>query len=413
MYRVRQVSGVQELATQQHQQPPPAAPTVANWRSRNNSAAVQDHSTVQPGLQSPVASPINDNYVPNQSSTAETWSLSDVASDDDDLPPILEVTPGTQYPDPLIQSPPAQYEAPNPVGDGSAPSQPLAQAEESVLTDIPFQNGRGDAVNQLRVEPQRMAPNSMRPRSATPARYRARQDFGANNDNQDQSLSAQPDYARGLKSCDDYRSELLDKPITSIIVDASPIKPEPQTQVIPEGMTRTWTDCQGNTLGSGTLVELQRSYIVITNDAGQQQRISLARLSDSDLAVVTQYWGLPTECSLGCYSLAERNWMPNTLTWTASSLCHKPLYFENRQLERYGHTHGPVLQPLHSTAHFFVRIVGWPYLTGIHPTNECVYALGYYRPGNCAPWLREPLPISLSGTARQTGFILGTAAILP
>ncbi len=122
---------------------------------------------------------------------------------------------------------------------------------------------------------------------------------------------------------------------------------------------------------------------------------------------------MPTECSLGCYPFEGRNWGSNCVLWKASSLCHKPLYFENIQLERYGHSHGPVVEPLYTTAHFFASLILWPYQTGIHPPNECVYALGYYRPGDCAPWLKDPFPLSLQGTARQTLFIAGAAAIIP
>jgi hypothetical protein len=139
----------------------------------------------------------------------------------------------------------------------------------------------------------------------------------------------------------------------------------------------------------------------------------MLQLSDGDLAVVTEYWALPTECSLGCYPFEGRCWPENCVLWTASSLCHKPLYFENEQLERYGHSHGPVMQPIRSTAHFFTSLALWPYQTGIHPPTECVYALGYYRPGDCAPWLKDPIPISLHGAARQAGFVVGTSAILP
>ncbi len=86
--------------------------------------------------------------------------------------------------------------------------------------------------------------------------------------------------------------------------------------------------------------------------------------------------------------------------------------FEDIQLERYGHSHGPFSQPVHSTLHFFSSLVMWPYQTAIHPPNECQYALGFYRPGNCAPWLKDPVPISLRGIARQT--VLGAGiAVLP
>jgi hypothetical protein len=217
------------------------------------------------------------------------------------------------------------------------------------------------------------------------------------------------------KSCDEFRTELLNTPITDIVVDISPYPPlrRKDGNVKPTSETKTWTDCNGNVLGTGSLVGLERSYIVITTDTGSMQRIPMMNLSDGDLAVVTRVWALPAECSLGCIPFEGRCWSQNSVMWTASALCHKPLYFENVQLERYGHTHGPVMQPFYSTGHFFISLVTLPYHTAIHPANECVYALGYYRPGDCAPWLKDPIPFSLHGAARQAGYVVGTAAIIP
>ena len=102
-----------------------------------------------------------------------------------------------------------------------------------------------------------------------------------------------------------------------------------------------------------------------------------------------------------------------TFAWTASALCHKPLYFEDVQLERYGHSAGPIAQPFLSTAHFFGNIAILPYKMGINPPNECQYALGYYRPGSCAPYMIEPFPLSLRGALYQTAFVAGLITLLP
>ena len=222
----------------------------------------------------------------------------------------------------------------------------------------------------------------------------------------------QPPARQNLKDCDTYRRELLNTPITDIVLDIAPLRPDVAAQQIDRGIDRTWVDCSGNTLGSGKLIDLERSYIVIQTATGLLQRISMTLLSDGDLAIVTGYWALPAECSLGCYPFEQRCWNPNTVEWKAASLCHKPLYFENVQLERYGHSYGPIRQPIRSAAHFFVHLAMLPYQTGIHPANECMYALGYYRPGDCAPWLKEPFPISLRGAVRQAAYV-GGAAILP
>jgi hypothetical protein len=107
----------------------------------------------------------------------------------------------------------------------------------------------------------------------------------------------------------------------------------------------------------------------------------------------------PCDCSIGrdfnAPKFAGRDFAPTLFTWKASGTCHKPLYFEDVQLERYGHSWNPVIQPFASAAHFFVSVPLLPYKMGLRPPNECVYTLGYYRPGNCAPYMLEPIPFSL------------------
>lgn len=104
---------------------------------------------------------------------------------------------------------------------------------------------------------------------------------------------------------------------------------------------------------------------------------------------------------------------PIVFTWKASALCHKPLYFEDVQLERYGHTLCPILQPALSGARFWLTIPLLPYLMGTYPPTECIYDLGYYRPGSCAPNMIQPLPISLRGGLIEAGAAVGGAALIP
>jgi len=106
---------------------------------------------------------------------------------------------------------------------------------------------------------------------------------------------------------------------------------------------------------------------------------------------------------------AGRNFSPTTFTWKATGVCHKPLYFEDVQLERYGHSWNPVVQPFMSAAHFFVSIPVLPYKMGLTPPNECIYTLGYYRPGSCAPYMLDPIPLSLRGAVFEAIGITGFA----
>jgi len=121
----------------------------------------------------------------------------------------------------------------------------------------------------------------------------------------------------------------------------------------------------------------------------------------------------PRECGLKEDTYTPRVWTPTTFTWKASGLCHKPLYFEQIQVERYGHSFGPYVQPWLSHAHFFVTVPMLPYLMGVYPPNECMYTLGYYRPGSCAPYMLDPLPISVRGALWEAGAWTGAAFLIP
>ena len=122
----------------------------------------------------------------------------------------------------------------------------------------------------------------------------------------------------------------------------------------------------------------------------------------------------PFECSIDDGTMhGGRCWDQTTYMWKASALCHKPLYFEDEQLERYGHSFSPCFQPFISGAHFFCHVPVLPYCMGVEPPCECVYSLGHYRPGSCAPYMCNPIPLSARGALFQAGAVTGVAAALP
>ncbi len=119
----------------------------------------------------------------------------------------------------------------------------------------------------------------------------------------------------------------------------------------------------------------------------------------------------PPECNLGDPPYKPRCYPEMVYAWKASNLCHKPLYFEQPAVERYGHALPPFIQPLASGAHFFVDVLLLPYHMGLELPQECVYSLGYYRPGSCAPMHIDGFPISARAAAFQAGAILSGTAI--
>ena len=90
-----------------------------------------------------------------------------------------------------------------------------------------------------------------------------------------------------------------------------------------------------------------------------------------------------------------------------------PAYFEDVHLEGYGHSWGPYLQPIISGGRFFLTVPILPYKMGLYPPGECIYTLGHYRPGNCAPYMLDPLPLSVRAAVAQGGVWTGMVYAIP
>lgn len=224
-------------------------------------------------------------------------------------------------------------------------------------------------------------------------------------------------------SCDAFRDRISARTIEKISLDISPpFRPdilaaddlEKERRKFEEKQeVREWRSMDGYVMARGRLQDMVYEKILVESEHGTTEEIPLNRISEADLTYISEQWGLPRECRVRQENYTPRNWAPSQVAWKASGLCHKPLYFEEVNLERYGHTAGPVAQPVLSTAHFFVNIAVLPYKMGIHPPNECQYTLGYYRPGSCAPWVVPPVPISLRGAIAQTAAVGGLVGLIP
>ncbi len=236
------------------------------------------------------------------------------------------------------------------------------------------------------------------------------------------SIYNERDCCADGEQCRNARHRVRQNTIDRISLNISPLfKPDATTDAeaerartlrLAQSAIRSWHNRDGEVIARGQVTDLKFGRIQIEH-AGKVESIPVRELSDDDWCFLAAWWGVPTECSLGDDKFEQREWLASTMTWKASGACHKPLYFEEVQLERYGHTVGPVLQPAISGAHFFLNIATLPYQMGISPPNECEYALGYYRPGSCAPWLLPPIPLSVRGALMEAGAITGGVFMIP
>lgn len=223
-------------------------------------------------------------------------------------------------------------------------------------------------------------------------------------------------------TCEQFRRRIASRTIDQVSLDLSPpYRPDEinltkyeklRQRFDDEQQTRTFRNIVGAPLATGRFVDLAYGQVVLATDRGEV-RVNQSELSEADLAYITDAFGLPNECLLRQETRIPRNWIASTVTWRASNLCHNPLYFQDVNLERYGHTHGPLAEPLIQSAHFFGSVLVLPYKMGVHHPKECIYALGYYRPGNCAPWIIPPVPISARGILNQAAVMTAGTLLIP
>jgi hypothetical protein len=121
----------------------------------------------------------------------------------------------------------------------------------------------------------------------------------------------------------------------------------------------------------------------------------------------------PSEIQLSTASFQPRLFPPSTYTWQASNIFYQPLYFEDPDLERYGHAWPFFIQPIVSSVRFTAQAVGIPYQMTIDPCCCRVYPLGYYRPGECAPKLIYQIPWNTEAAAVEAGTIAGIYFLFP
>jgi hypothetical protein len=93
--------------------------------------------------------------------------------------------------------------------------------------------------------------------------------------------------------------------------------------------------------------------------------------------------------------------------WEATNVWHYPLYFEDTELERYGHSRPFFVQPFVSAARFSGQFLLFPYRASLLPPWKRDYELGHYRPGRCVPYRYEVLPWNRSAAVWQAGVTTG------
>ncbi|TWT43412.1 hypothetical protein [Botrimarina hoheduenensis] len=281
--------------------------------------------------------------------------------------------------------------------DIAGPALRVAQRERpdtDALRRRPTRFAQQDNLEELIERPLGTDPNAARQYEELPADPFDQPPFGAN----------EREPARPAENNDYVRSPAEEEP------------PKNRGRDIAEDLAAPFGT--SDTIDRGNDTALEEDLAEARKDCVEElAKVKAKRLIGLDLSIgVAGVAGedYPYECSIDDGMVgAPRCWAEITYMWKASALCHKPLYFEDVHLERYGHSWGPVLQPLVSGAHFFGRLPVLPYCIGLKTPNECVYTLGHYRPGSCAPYTIDPIPFTWRAALFQAGGAVGVASFLP
>jgi len=219
----------------------------------------------------------------------------------------------------------------------------------------------------------------------------------------------------GSPPCEDAAKRLQATPLGSISLDISPAF-KPNLTEKPDRLqeeVRQWKNRNGVPIATGRLADFRFQRVHVVDGAGALTTIPIQELAEDDFCYVADVWGFPMHCRIDNQQFVARQWKAITLAWKASELHHHPLYFEDAELERYGHTLGQFAQPFKSGAHFFANVAIAPYNMALEDPKDLRYTLGYYRPGSTAPRLIPAIPWSTKAALWQAGAIVGGWALIP
>jgi hypothetical protein len=84
-------------------------------------------------------------------------------------------------------------------------------------------------------------------------------------------------------------------------------------------------------------------------------------------------------------SYGAENWDPTGYCWQSPAFCHKPLYFEQPNLERYAKYPNCAVATIGSIGHFYSTALLLPAKFALKPCWTPSCTLGNQRPGDCNP----------------------------
>ncbi len=150
----------------------------------------------------------------------------------------------------------------------------------------------------------------------------------------------------------------------------------------------------------------QRLFGQFESEAALKERMRQEALRSGERLV------FPDEPILSREPYPGRHWPALVRHVEPYYVCYGRLLFEQKNLERYGWSLGPVT-PLVSAGKFFWDVAWLPYHLATRPCRQYDCSAGHCLPGDPVPLLLYPPEISATGMLTQVGVITGLFFIFP
>lgn len=199
------------------------------------------------------------------------------------------------------------------------------------------------------------------------------------------------------------------EPETLLVAQAMELIPSPAVTAAPEP------------IASPKHSPLARPIVSLTLDTQADAQLVAQQQSIPDQFAIQDHaanrfgeWDAPQIAA----SVSSSRFGPNHFRFAAPAVYSRPLYFEQPNLERYGHhvawcEHDNLTQSALSAAHFFATVPVMPYKMGATLPDECSYVLGSYRPGSCNPHQLLRPELSVRGLALEGAAVTGLIFLVP
>jgi hypothetical protein len=148
------------------------------------------------------------------------------------------------------------------------------------------------------------------------------------------------------------------------------------------------------------------------SEANFKRRLAQRERQKSSPTGIPERAAFPDEPVVSTKAYAARKFPDHLLLVEPAYVCYGPLWFQEKNAERYGWDLG-IIQPPLQAGIFFADVLTLPYHMGASLCHGPECSAGQCLPGDPVPYRLYPPGLSFSGGILEAGAIVGACAVFP